>query len=295
MTTRHPATSRQALPLVGVSILCLGLLAACGGGSSDNDPSPNSATPPPTVNAPETAITGFPLNDTSITQGGNYPEGNNANCIGETISAQDCSHGRDNSHNDDNDGATGFSFVKLDSTGQPLPDSATQWSCVKDQVTGLIWEVKTQPDGTVGNAGLHDGDDSYRWYSTDSSHNAGASGYDAADFNYCFGYQAGNPASYCNTQAFVARVNAEGYCGRSDWHLPNRRELRSIVHHGRAYPAIDTDYFPHIAYNHYWLNAPVAENAGENWKWARSIDFRTGTSGNKERYTNLPVRLVAAP
>ena len=61
-----------------------------------------------------------PLNDTGITWGGSYPSGNNAGCTGEEIGAQDCSHGRDFTNNDNSDGHAGFSFTKLDASGLPL-------------------------------------------------------------------------------------------------------------------------------------------------------------------------------
>ena len=98
-----------------------------------------------------------PLNDTGITFGGDFPEGNNPVCAGETIAQQDCSHGRDVTNNDDSDGHAGFSFTKLSSAGDDLPASASQWSCVRDNVTGLIWEKKTD-DGSE-----QDKDNSYLW------------------------------------------------------------------------------------------------------------------------------------
>ncbi len=171
---------------------------------------------------PPTAGTGK-LNDTGITWGGNYPSGNNTSCVGETIAQQDCSHGRDATANDDSDGHAGFSFTKLGSDGKPLAiqnaawddngseAAGTRWACVKDNVTGLIWEVKTN-DG-----GLHDRNNTYTWYNTDPATNGGRPGYarasdddpDNSD-NTCHGYDASDPASYCNTQAYVARVNARG-------------------------------------------------------------------------------------
>ncbi|MBE8127142.1 hypothetical protein IC627_21570 [Photobacterium damselae subsp. piscicida] len=39
-------------------------------------------------------------------------------------------------------GIKGFNFVKLDKNGQELADNATDWRCVEDKNTGLIWEVK---------------------------------------------------------------------------------------------------------------------------------------------------------
>ncbi len=39
------------------------------------------------------------------------------------------------------------SYTKLDKDGNALPVTATSWSMVKDNVTGLIWEMKTNKDG----------------------------------------------------------------------------------------------------------------------------------------------------
>jgi len=40
------------------------------------------------------------------------------------------------------------SYTKLDASGNDLPDSATSWVMVRDNMTGLIWEVKTD-DGSI--------------------------------------------------------------------------------------------------------------------------------------------------
>ncbi|MEE9304355.1 MAG: DUF1566 domain-containing protein, partial [Thiotrichaceae bacterium] len=139
-----------------------------------------------------------------------------------------------------------------------------QASCVKDNVTGLIWEVKTN------DSGLHDKDDVYSWYNTlNTAENLNVPGFDRpsntairADVSnsnvngsddVCFGYDSSDPdntAKLCNTQAFVARVNTAGLCGASDWRIPSREELRSLIKMdnmqikgGISY--IDSDYFPH--------------------------------------------------
>lgn len=45
--------------------------------------------------------------------------------------------------NSDSDGDAGFSFTKIDDAGTPLLASAQQWFCVRDNVTGLVWQVQT--------------------------------------------------------------------------------------------------------------------------------------------------------
>lgn len=49
-------------------------------------------------------------------------------------------------------------FTKISSTGEDLPISANQWSCVRDNDTGSVWEVKTDND-----IGLHANNNFYRW------------------------------------------------------------------------------------------------------------------------------------
>ncbi len=234
------------------------------------------------------------LNDTGITWSGNYASGNNATCVSSStpngdnvVVAQDCSHGRDVTHNDDSDGLAGFSFTKLDSSGQPLADQAavyatTPWACVQDNVTGLIWEVKTD-DG-----GLHDKDDIYTWYNTDGTTNGGANGVDGAANNTCFGWSSGNAATYCNTEAYVNRVNAAGWCGATDWRMPTVKELESIVNYGRYSPAIDTGYFPNAVSSYVWSGSPYAYNSDYAW----DVYFNDGFSGADYRNHSRAVRLV---
>ncbi|SYZ81279.1 putative lipoprotein [Vibrio paracholerae] len=102
---------------------------------------------------------------------------------------------------------------------------------MRDNVTGLIWEVK-QP---VGSGGLRDASHTYTWYNPDNSSNGGDAG--TQNGGTCQG-------SACDTQAFVNAVNSQGLCGASDWRLPSVNELFSIVHNGRIEPAIDQAYFP---------------------------------------------------
>ena len=55
-------------------------------------------------------------------------------------------------------------------------------------------------------------------------------------------------------------MNTEGLCGASDWRLPEKEELRSLVDYGSFLPAIDTDYFPNTQPAIYWSVTPVSSN-----------------------------------
>ena len=46
------------------------------------------------------------------------------------------------------------SYAKLDACGNPLLYTATSWVMVRDNVTGLIWEVKTD-DGSVHDKNIY--------------------------------------------------------------------------------------------------------------------------------------------
>lgn len=105
----------------------------------------------------------FLLNDTGITLCGDYAYGgsgthnNDVDCAltvetgngGDPVPVkQDGHYGYDLTHNDNTDGQLSFNFTKLDASGADLPASASNWSCVRDNVTGLIWEVKTDANKT---------------------------------------------------------------------------------------------------------------------------------------------------
>ncbi len=114
------------------------------------------------------------LNDTGIKFTGKNTTQNDPLCSEADVgfARQDCNFGRDADNiigfpqaTNDGDGDSGFSFLKVSSTGAPLVASETDWSCVKDNVTGLMWEVKT--DNVTKD--LHDKDDTYTWYNSNAT------------------------------------------------------------------------------------------------------------------------------
>lgn len=212
------------------------------------------------------------LNDTGITLCGDYASGgsgthqNTLDCsiTGSTASSsgvdgngdpvpagQDAHFGRDARALDGSltkigAGSAGFDFTKIDATGNEMPDEASFWSCVRDNVTGLTWEVKTT------NGGLQDTGNTYSWYSQDSSNNGeGPTGFYAGteDGGTCSG------GTGCDTEKYVAAINEMGLCGWSDWRLPTQSELVSIAHYGSTNLGIDTDYFPNSSSGAYWSSS----------------------------------------
>jgi hypothetical protein len=203
------------------------------------------------------------LNDTGITWGADYPSGNNTTCTGELISQQDCSYGRDVTHNDNSDGHAGFSFTKLDANGNELSATTGLWHCVRDNVTGLIWEAKKD------NGGIHDKDNRYKW-----------GGITALGSGIIGTY-------YDDWNELVNGSNAEALCGYSDWRVPTINELESLFNFSRTNPAIDINYFPNNASN-VWSSSPNADDT--HYAWA--VYFNHGYSYNHYRSNSLQVRLV---
>ena len=232
-------------------------------------------------------VTNTKVNGTGITWGANYPSGNNDTCIGESVEYQDCYYGRELTHNDDSDGRAGFSYIKVSSNGTELAADASEWDCVKDQVTGSVWEVKKGGNDIVGDEGTHDADDLFNWYNSDPSSNGGGEGFADADGETCSGYAEEDAATYCNTQAYATRVNQETYCGYNDWRLPTRKELLSLVDYGVVTPMIETNYFP-LGGQFVWSATPVGTGTKSAW----GVYFDSGGSRNLHRSNSGRVRLL---
>jgi len=176
----------------------------------------------------------------------------------------------------------GFSYTKVDSAGKRLPHDASSWSCVLDNVTGLLWEVKT------GDGGLHGKEHTYTWFNPDEAANGGVEGREGdPDDVTC-----GSPAVVkdgCDIRKYVDSVNASGWCGYKDWRLPSVDELGSIVNYGQSLPAISANYFPDILMPAgFWTGTTSA--AGPSYAWI--VIFDDGYLGTCVKSWNYYVRLV---
>ena len=244
------------------------------------------------------------LNDTGIVFGGDYPKGINDDCSGAvdpshhwaeneefselTYRGQDCEWGRDVTDPDNEDGHAGFSYLKISDSGLALDPSAAQWSCVLDQVSGLMWEVKKPGNQVKADGGLHDADDVYSWYSNDWDINGGAVGNWGRHNALCSGYTNGESSTYCNTESFVNRVNANGLCSFTDWRIPTVAELNSLVNFGVTEPAIDQKFFPNTQGAPYWSSSLIADSTDR----ARYVNFRFGQTIWSPRREFYRIRLV---
>jgi PKD repeat protein len=230
-----------------------------------------------TVITPVAIATGV-LNDTGITASQCYQAGSDVliSCTSTAAiglnSAQDGMLGRDASPslNTDVDGQLGFSFTKIGASGEALPASAKQWSCVKDNVTGLIWEVKTN-DG-----GLRDVGRTYTNYDSTS----------AKQLPGGLVPTPSNLAASTNSIGFLNAVNSEGLCGATDWRIPTVDELRSVASFTQT---VDSTWFPFgtggWASSPYYASGSIADQIG----W---LIFLFGSEQNVDRSSASALMLV---
>jgi hypothetical protein len=136
---------------------------------------------------------------------------------------------------------------------------------VKDNVTGLIWENKTD-DGTI-----HDKDNRYTW--SDS-----------------FGVGS-------NTMDFIYALNSSHFGGYSDWRLPTITELAYIINYSvpSPGPTIDTGFFSNTAASGYWSSTTskyVSGNIIDSIYNAWGVGFGNGYVANYDKSGSNYVRAV---
>lgn len=169
-----------------------------------------------------------------------------ADCSAAAVgTTQDAHVGRDaNEPTKLGSGSGGFDFTKLDSSGQPITDGSAH-TCVRDNLTGLTWEVKTTTN---------------------------------RDVRYVWGTGTGSFNTDVNT--FVTQTNNTGLCGLTNWRLPTANELFGLVDfdkpHGITasasadgvidqYLSIDRDFFPNTRMVNQYLNTHTRVRHAHYW------------------------------
>ncbi len=101
----------------------------------------------------------------------------------------------------------------------------------------------------------------------------------------------GSAATYTWQEALAQAqtVNGTGFAGYSDWRLPNRKELASLIERACYYPAINITRFPATPSNHFWHSSPDYSTDGYVW----SVSFYIGAIvGSDAKFNHNSVRLV---
>lgn len=162
--------------------------------------------------------------------------------------------------------------TKVDAYGQPLAANAPGWSCVRDNETGLMWEVKNISDVNH----LHYVGKAYTNYTS----------YEDSPVD---------PDAASNSVGFLHMVNAQGLCGAGGWRMPTKDELAGLLTgrtdlglYGGIY--IDPAFFPDVGHFNgvgrpvglFWSSTPYLR--GSAW----GVDF-----GNNIIFTGDPSRANA--
>lgn len=65
---------------------------------------------------------------------------------------------------------------------------------------------------------------------------------------------------------YIACLNDMEYLGCSDWRLPNRKELYSLIDHSRYFPALPPDHqFQNMQNDKYWTSSTYAYQTSQAW------------------------------
>jgi len=91
--------------------------------------------------------------------------------------------------------------------------------------------------------------------------------------------------SWQNALKYCANLNMDG---KTDWRLPNVKELTSIVHYSTYSPSINTSYFSNTASNYYWSSTTYSFNSSYAW----NVYFNYGNSNGTNKATRYRVRCV---
>ncbi len=98
------------------------------------------------------------------------------------------------------------------------------------------------------------------------------------------------PVTWQEALAFVARMNRDGALGFSDWRLPNRRELRSLMSHQTRRPALPEGHpFRNVFAGWYWTSTSAAIGPAHAW-YVHLEGARMFYGGKDQSYLVWPVR-----
>jgi len=118
---------------------------------------------------------------------------------------------------------------------------------IKDENTGLIWEVKSPIE---------------------------------EDINYCQDKYSFDEIN----EKYIKKLNSEKYGGRSDWRMPNKDELRSIVDYSKINPSIDTSFFENTIPGFYWCENVYEMQDYFGWVISFGMGAATANSKSTKRF-----------
>ena len=151
-------------------------------------------------------------------------------------------------------------------------DLYAKTECVKDNITGLVWEGKNSSGSS-------------------RAANTTYTNFDGTGIGQKPDGSNATPAEVIastNSIGYVHSVNTSGLCGFSDWRLPTKEELQGILVSGSS-PTIDTEWFPNTLSHGYWTSTQFGNFAFSAW----FVGFGYANPENDDRSNSgIHVRLV---
>ncbi len=178
------------------------------------------------------------------------------------LAGDDSTRGRDSSstcdpltgkaENSNDDGVLGARYLKLDSTGKPLPrqdlnHSILPFACVLDAHTGLVWETKHQR-GDDEDPTIYDSDNRFVIQPANGATQFGGT---------CTKHETNEISTdpnQCTVTKQVQTFNSVERCGLNNWRMPTLHEAIALVDFNAESSGIDHHYFPYI--QAMWLDTP---------------------------------------
>lgn len=230
------------------------------------------------------------INDSGL--GECYNNTQRINCQSSDFPGQDAELGRDSFANQLDKAGQGnlaFDYTKLNQFADEVADDSDDFTCIRDNVTGLVWEVKSVESGTLPNTTLRDGQNHYFWdLGTTTFTDTSTANTTCPD------------DTSCGVQTYINEVNDLDFCGGTNWRLPTYTELLSLIDYGKQGEnvLIDEAFFPNMPEADaiddvnlpYWTSQTAAD--GTSLSQAYIIDMSNGNdlAYPKEKYAY--VRLV---
>lgn len=99
---------------------------------------------------------------------------------------------------------------------------------------------------------------------------------------------SGRSLNLLQYEAYISRVNSDGWCGYKDWRMSTIDELKGIISLNQASPDIYANLLPKGTEKAVWSGSPVANFSGFSWH----IYLSDGYAHGNDQSGNLPVLLV---
>jgi hypothetical protein len=156
--------------------------------------------------------------------------------------------------------------------------------CVRDNVTGLIWQGQTPSD-----TGLRANNAYKTNFDNLTEQQIATNG-----LNYLVPVQADIDAS-TNSLGYKNAINNANLCGFSNWRLPSKSELLGIVK-STSFPTINADWFVNATSANYWTSTAYDGITYVAW----TVSFYDGVASDQGRGDDSGngsglVRLVRQP